>query len=153
MRHYALALLLGLCLVSTVRADEASHRKTVLQLFDVLDMNRIMNASMETALQVQLQANPSVAPYQDVLRKFFTKYMSWASLKDAIADLYMKTFREDELKQIVAFYKTPAGKKTITELPTLMQQGAQIAARRMEEHSGELEGMLREAQAKKGGAK
>lgn len=39
--------------------------------------------------------------------------------------LYDKFFSEDELKQIVAFYKSPAGQKTIEVVPQLLQESMQ----------------------------
>ena len=44
-----------------------------------------------------------------------------------MVDIYVKEFSEDDLKQILAFYKSPIGPKAIKNLPGVMREGAVIA--------------------------
>ena len=53
-------------------------------------------------------------------------------LADAYAPLYDARFTEAELREIVAFYRSPAGRKTLAEMPVLMQQGLESAIARVE---------------------
>ena len=46
---------LGLAPLSA-RADEASHRKTTMELFQQMDMAKVLNTSMEASLKVQVQS-------------------------------------------------------------------------------------------------
>ena len=46
---------------------------------------------------------------------------------DQIARLYAQKFTEAEMKEIIAFYKSPVGKKFVTEEPALIDQGLQHA--------------------------
>ena len=41
--------------------------------------------------------------------------------------LYDHYFEESELKDIVAFYRTPAGRKAVLVLPAIMQEGMEAA--------------------------
>ena len=43
-----------------------------------------------------------------------------------IVDLYVKEFTEDELKELLAFWRTPTGQKAMKTLPSIMQQGGAI---------------------------
>jgi uncharacterized protein len=129
---------------TAAQADEASHRKAVLELFQLIDMINMLKSSIEVSLKAQVQANPAIAPHEKQLRAFFNKYMSWESLKEEFAVLYQKAFSEAELKQLVAFYKTPVGKKTLVQMPELMQQGAQIGMARVQAHAAELQQMMQE---------
>ena len=43
------------------------------------------------------------------------------------SNVYVKDFSEDDLKQIVAFYESPVGQKTIKNLPGVMREGSMIA--------------------------
>jgi hypothetical protein len=55
---------------------------------------------------------------------------------DQIARLYAQRFSEAEMKEVIAFYKTPVGKKFVTEEPSLIDQGLQRAenwSRQMQE--------------------
>jgi hypothetical protein len=42
---------------------------------------------------------------------------------EEIARLYAQKFTEAEMKEVIAFYKTPVGKKFVTEEPALIDQG------------------------------
>ena len=44
------------------------------------------------------------------------------SMEEIMARMYAKNFTIDEIKAITAFYVSPAGKKTLTVLPQVMQQ-------------------------------
>jgi hypothetical protein len=44
-------------------------------------------------------------------------------LEEAYLPLYDQHFDEDELRVIVGFYRTPAGRKTVAVMPALMQEG------------------------------
>lgn len=124
--------------VSSVRADEKSHRAAVLELCDVMHMERSLQESMKGMIDLQIQQAPELARARPQLQQFFDKYLSWASLKEDFVKLYQETFSEPELRQLITFYKTPTGQKAVAQMPTLMQRGAQLGANRMREHTGEL---------------
>jgi hypothetical protein len=148
MRNLLLVLACMTALTAgSARADEASHRKSAMELFQQMDMAKVLNASMEASLKVQVQSNPAIARYEPQLRAFFAKYMSWESIQEDFAKLYMKAFSEAEMKQLVAFYKTPVGKKALSEMPSLMQQGAELGMERVQAHMGELQAMLQDPPA------
>jgi uncharacterized protein len=128
----------GVLLANRAAADEASHRKAVLEFFKLADMENMMNENIDTMVQAQVQMNPSMAPVADTFKQFMAKYMSWKALESEFVTIYMKTFDEAELKQMLAFYKTPVGKKSLRQMPKLIQQGAQVGADRVQQHMPEL---------------
>ena len=132
------------------RADEARHRKATEALLSLMEMESMLSQSIDQMLQLQVQQNPTIAPYLSEMKAFFAKYMSWASLKDDMVSLYMTEFTEPELKELVAFYQTPIGKKTVQRMPVLMSKGAEVGQRRVQEHLPELQAAI---QAKTGPAK
>ena len=85
-----------------------------------------MQAAMDQMMAVQLKANPQLAPFKDVMKKFLDKHLSYASIKEELISLYVSEFTETELKELVAFYRTPVGKKAVDKLPVLMQKGAEL---------------------------
>ena len=146
------ALLLTVTATTRAHADEKSYRATVQEFFELSQMDQLMQRSIDAALGAQMQANPQLRPYEPKMRQFFLKYMSWKSLQDDFTAMYMKAFTEDEFKQIIAFYKTPVGKKSLKQMPLLIEQGAAIGARRVQDHMPELQKMLEEGPPKTGGA-
>jgi hypothetical protein len=60
------------------------------------------------------------------MSEWFDAEIKWADIRPKMVDLYVKEFSEQELKDLLAFYQTPVGKKAITSLPVIMRQGATI---------------------------
>lgn len=125
-------------LVGRVEADEASHRLAIRSLFQLMNMEVQMNATVDTMLKSQLDVNPALGPLQSTFKEFFVKYIGWRALEAEYVALYMRTFTEAEIKEMIAFYQTPTGKKAIREMPKLMQAGAEIGQQRLKEHMPEL---------------
>ena len=46
--------------------------------------------------------------------------------------LYTSNFSESELKELVAFYQSPLGKKVLEKMPQLTQQSAQMTQAKLE---------------------
>ncbi len=134
----------------TARADEASHRAAAEALLNLMDMEKLMGQSVDQMLQMQVQQNPAIAAYQTQMKAFLGKYMSWASMKDDLVKIYTSEFTEPELKELTAFYQTPLGRKTVQKMPALLQKGAEIAQKRVQEHLPELQAAIQtEAAGKK----
>ena len=129
--------------LARARADNPdSHRQSVLELFDVLEMKSVLENAVTLSLDAQMQTNPALGPFQDVVRSFLDTYMGYDSLRDDLAALYMETFTEKELRQIVAFYRTPVGRKTVASMPVLMARGAELGQERLKAHLDELQQMI-----------
>ncbi|MET1078271.1 MAG: DUF2059 domain-containing protein [Pseudomonas sp.] len=60
------------------------------------------------------------------------KAVGWDKLKPDLITLYTKTFSEQELKDLIAFYESPLGKKMLTSMPALTEQSAKMAQARLE---------------------
>ncbi len=127
---------------ATIRADEASHRKAAESLLSMMEMDSMLNQSVDQMLAMQVQQNPALAPYQAQMKAFLNKYMSWASLKDDMVKLYVAEFTESELNELNKFYQTPLGKKTVQKMPALTAKGAEIGQKRVQEHLPELQAAI-----------
>lgn len=123
-------------------ADDSSHRQQVETLFKLTQMEKKIDDSVDSVMQLQMNQNPQLSQHQAEMRAFFEKYIGWAAMKNDIAEMYLKTFSEDELKAINAFYITPAGQKVITVLPQLVQQRNQLAMQRLQQNIGELQQVI-----------
>ena len=92
-----------------------------------------------------IRNNPDLAPYEDVFRAWYRKVFASGDLEAEIAKIYVGAFSEEELRGLVAFYKSPLGQKALAVLPEVMKQGAEIGIRRGQEHSAELQEMIKKA--------
>jgi hypothetical protein len=123
-------------------ADNKTHLQEVEKLFKLTQMEKKIDESVDSVLQLQLRQNPQLAAHSAEMRGFFTKYIGWDALKADLAAMYMETFTEDEIKAINDFYITPAGQKVINSLPQLVQQRNQLAMQRLQQNIGELQKII-----------
>ncbi len=127
---------------SVYAADNSSHVQQVETLFKLTQMEKKVDQSIDSILELQMSQNPALSVHQAEMRAFFEKYIGWAALKNDITTMYLKTFSEDELKAINDFYITPTGQKVITSLPGLVQQRNQLAMMRLQQNIGELQQII-----------
>jgi hypothetical protein len=70
-------------------------------------------------------------------------------LHDAQVGLYARYFTEDELQGLVAFYDSPAGKKTVEVMPRLMSDAMRLGAETMGPKLQEIMASVRKEQEQK----
>ena len=134
-------LITALSMSSMSLADAASEKEAE-KLLDMVGTQEVMEQSMSQMLDIQLQQNPALAPYKGVMMEFLNKNMSYESLKPDLVKMYSEEFTSSELREINAFYSTDVGKKSIEKMPTLMMQGGQLGATRVQENIGDLQAMI-----------
>lgn len=143
MRISNTLILLALLFVSSISSADTESEKQAERLLDIMGLDQVLEQSIIQMLEVQLQQNPTLVPYKTVMLEFFAKHMSYESLKPEMMKIYSEAFTAGELKEIISFYATDVGKKTIEKMPTLMAQGAQIGTTRVQENMGELQEMIK----------
>jgi len=84
---------------------------------------------VEQAKVLYLQQDPSLAKdLNEISAQLRTELQSrFSELNDEVARLYATNFSEQELKEILAFYKTPSGKKLLTEQPKVVDASMKFA--------------------------
>lgn len=87
-------------------------------------------------------ASSRIDKMMDLLKQEF----GWEKIKDEYINLYANTFTEAELKNIIAFYKTPAGQAFIKKQPVLMQQSLELTQKRIKEVMPKIRAMAQEVQ-------
>ena len=147
----ALGIAAFLLIESHVCADEASHRAAVEKLFATMNMEKTHAASLEGILQQQARQNPMMMQLQGTMRDFLNKHMGWASLKDDMIKIYQDGFSETELAELSKFYESPAGRKSLEQMPVLNGKGMAVAQERMKAHLPELQAALKAEAEKKTG--
>jgi len=106
---------------------------------ELMNTDDFLQRSIAQMLQIQIQRNPSMAPFENIMLGFLNKHMSYQQLKPELVNIYAKAFSDEELQEIITFYKSTTGAKSINLLPDLMQQSAQLGATRVRENIAELE--------------
>jgi hypothetical protein len=101
-------------------AKELLQLKGGSQMFDGMVMGVI-----ETAKNMFLPTNPSLGqPLNDVTAQLRKEYEpKKAEVFNEVARAYARRFTEQELREMLAFYKTSLGKKILTEEAVAVEDG------------------------------
>ena len=85
----------------------------------------IVPGTIEQAKNLFLPTNPNLSkPLTEVSTQLVTEYSGKTDeLLNEVAKAYAMRFSEQELKEIVAFYKTALGKKLLAEEPLALEDG------------------------------
>jgi uncharacterized protein len=145
MTLYGCLLTIALvCHPSVSRGNEQSHRKAAENLLIVMEVDKNLPLLAEQLVESQLKQNPQLASQRDIFQKFFTKYLSWESVKDDTITAYTQEFTEPELKKLTDFYKTHVGKKASEKMPKLVFLSGQIGLQKAQANQAELLQMIEE---------
>jgi hypothetical protein len=128
-------------------AKELLGAKGAINMFDPL-----IPGMVESTKNAFLPMNPGL--YKDLnevaakLRTEFTPRRD--EIVDEIARLYAQRFSEAEMKEVIAFYKSPVGKKFAAEEPVVIDQGLARAEAWSKKVSDEVLTRFRAEMKKKG---
>ncbi|WP_028110141.1 DUF2059 domain-containing protein [Ferrimonas futtsuensis] len=139
-----IATVLATAMLVVLPAKADTHLKVAHEMLDAMGAKRLTNDSLEMVLDLQVSANPEMAPYRETLKAFYFKYAGWDSVKEEYAALYQETFTEAELRQLTRFYRTEVGQKILRLQPQLMEEAMRIGERRLDENLQELQQRVRE---------
>jgi hypothetical protein len=109
---------------------------------------------VEQAKLLFLQQNPGLAKdLNEVAAKLRTDLQPrFSELNDEVAKLYASNFTEQELKDILTFYQSPAGKKMLTVQPKVIDSSMAFAQTWANKLSDEVIGKMRDEMKKRGHA-
>ncbi len=88
--------------------------------------------------------------YQAKANAALDKAVGWEKIKPDLVTLYTSNFSEAEIKDLIAFYQSPLGKKVLEKMPTLTAQSAQLAQARLEGAVPEVNKLLQDMSSELG---
>lgn len=124
--------------VMFTHANETNSENAAELLLDSMNMEVIVDQSIQVAIDAQVKLTPQLQPYKDVVIEFVKKYSSYQALKPRLIEIYSQNFTPKELTDLTTFYKTPTGQKSLHKLPELISQGMQLGQQVAQEHKAEL---------------
>jgi uncharacterized protein len=136
-RHGALCLVSAfLCWMGSAAAQPATspanpHMSLALEILTVTDakanMVRMSDLMEPNMLQMIAQAHPGLDQKTlDALRAAFHQEVqaSMDNLMNQIAQIYVRHFTDEDMRTILAFYKTDTGRKMLAEMPAVIKESA-----------------------------
>ena len=141
-------------------AVSAAYRTVVETLLDELGATQLVTQMMNSAIDIQLQAlrdaGKPVTPeleqaVRETLDELTTQFSDRDTFVSMVTPIYARHFTQSELEEILAFYRTPVGAKSIRAMPSItaesMAAGQQIAAELLPRLEAKLLQRLQAAQA------
>jgi hypothetical protein len=120
-------------------APTESHKAAAMDLLVAMRLPATIPETAAAMIEAEVNRNPGLAPYKDIMVQWLTKYMTWEAMAPDLTRLYVATYSEGEMKELAAFYRSPVGQKSLAKMPELMQATAMIGARLSQPHSEELQ--------------
>jgi len=128
-----IALLFVLTCVGSVFADAESHKATAEKLVSLVAPKEVFMESFSAVFDSQVAQFKQMGIDQAKIDKIMAASKEFAktiaddpTLNTEMVKLYQETYTEAEMKELLAFYKTPIGKKTLEVLPMLTKKSAMI---------------------------
>jgi hypothetical protein len=133
-------------------AGIASAKELVAFTSSMTLFTPLITGVVEQAKLLFLQQNPGLSKdLNEISEKLRTDLAPrFVELSDEVAKLYATNFTEPELKAILAFYQSPAGKKLLTQQPKVVDASMKFAQDWANKLSDEVIGKMREELKKRG---
>jgi uncharacterized protein len=156
IRHGLAAGLIGLTAVATAQEPSPSATATARELLEAKGASSMVDTLVpgivETVKNTFLPTHPSlVKELNDVTAQLRTEYAPRrAEVLNELARPYAQRFSEQEMKEIIVFYRSPIGKKFAAEEPAAIDEGLRRAQTWSNRLSEEIISRLRTEMKKKG---
>ena len=157
MKKY-LMIVVALLLAMPVFAGVAERKKLSEELLLLMKFDRNVEQGFAAARQMQMAQLKSMtlstfdaeasAGIRAKTMDYLQANLSWEKLKDEYVASCAETFSEDELKGLIAFYKTPTGKALVEKTPQMMKNSSDIMAKHMVEIAPKIQEIVKEAAEK-----
>ena len=153
----ALGLAFALCIgVADAQQPSASAIATAKEVITAKGAaalySPLVSGVIERTKSVFLQTNPMLGKdLNEVAAKLHADYAPRsAEILNEVAKVYAARFTEQELKDTLAFYKSPLGRKLITEEPAILDQSMKTAQTWADNLAQEVIGKMRAEMKKRG---
>ena len=161
MRRLAVILVASLLLPVSAHADDASKRAKLEQLFNEMHMDRTLKQTMDAieksvvpmtqqmfGQDVPEPMKKEVADFQKQLFDLIEDQMGWKGMEPAYIEIYARNFTEEQIDDLVAFYKTPTGQALIDKVPTITAEAVPIAQAKMATLQPQIQKLIQDFAAK-----
>lgn len=142
------ALLLGAALfvAAPAIAQTDSHTEAALELLDVLDMEEQITGNLDDMLSQMMGMGGPQPPegLVEVMLEFFEEIYVWEDLRPQFAAIYRDLYTEEEIRQLIEFYRTDLGQRLVETMPEAAVRGMTITQKLMVDNMPEFQRRMME---------
>lgn len=127
---------------SVARPVTPGAMKAAEELLGLMNAEALLRAGIAITLEGQIKSNPKMEPFRATMQEWVDTYITWAELRGKMSRIYAEEFTEAELRELIAFYASPVGRKVAELSPALSRRGAEAGAEVAQAHMDELRRMI-----------
>lgn len=149
---YVLGFLLALATPTAAqqaRTFTPSHMAVARELLQAVQIQKVSMAGVESMISEQIRTNPQMGRYREAMLAWAREIFASEEAIDAFAALYADAFSEEDLRALLAFYRTPLGQRVATMQPIMATRGADLGRRLAEGKQADLIARLQQVDSKK----
>lgn len=112
-------------------SDMAAREALVRRFFEISQMEKVMNAMMESMIAPLLNDSRIPADKIPIVREAFLEGFGnvMPQMMEAYVEQYAAAFTLEELEQLVAFYDSPVGRSVMAKTVVLSRQTGEMVER------------------------
>ncbi|MDR1626705.1 MAG: DUF2059 domain-containing protein [Spirochaetia bacterium] len=118
------AVFMGLVCAGFSQEARPASNEDVRRLFEVMDMKNIGLQTFDAMIGQMGSLFPNVPPG---FLEAFREKLDFSPLIDACIPIYAKYYSHDEIMQLIEFYQSPIGRKTIELTPAITEESMAIS--------------------------
>jgi len=129
-------LALALVFAFTVSVQENKEADNLDELFELMNMDSMvetMHDQMQSIYtEVEKDFNISSEElainqkYREQMTSIMKKEMSWQAMKVDLKQIYLQNFTENEIADMIIFYKSSTGQSVLRTMPVVMQESMKL---------------------------
>jgi hypothetical protein len=146
---------------STPAADNPASDASIKQLLEVVQVRKLveaMTAQMDLMMkqaveqathgeQIPPRIQQDIDKRQAEIRAAVKEALDWNKMEPVYMRVYQKSFTQQEVDGLIAFYKTPAGQALVNKMPVVMQNAVNETQQLMQPMIDRLRKMQQEVSA------
>jgi hypothetical protein len=154
MKKYFVAALLVFSFGLLISAEDKVTRPDIDELLtltrvqkmseNAIEQMKTMMAGVAKQTNVSPEATEKAKAMRDKMFALIESEMSWDKMKAEYAKVYAEVFTPEEVRGLIAFYKSPSGQAFLDKQPLLMQKTMEMAQKRMMDLTPKIQEMIKQ---------
>jgi hypothetical protein len=139
LKHLILVLLIVLS-QQAIAGDKPASDESIRELIEITDSRKLYNnmfSQLDSVMEQSMKQAMGTATFTPQRQEIFARMrqkiltivrdeMTWESIEPAVITIYKEAFTEEEVKELLKFYRSKAGQALIGKMPIVMQKSMKM---------------------------
>ncbi len=102
--------------------DNTASVDKAKQLINLVKMDQMLDQQIEASIQQLTKQMPEFENHKEELYNLFNEMLNKDEYTKFVTKLLADNFTEAEIEELIKFYKSPIGQKTLSKMPVITQE-------------------------------